>query len=65
MDSRNNDGTTPMCVAAEKGYLEIVKYLIENGANANATDVDGKTALTWAVEKGHSEVVKFLNETRN
>ena len=39
------------------GILEVVKYLVEHGANVNAYDDD---ALIWASANGHLEVVKCL-----
>ena len=45
-----------------KGYWEVVKCLIEHGADVNAADKDGRTALLDASERGHFEVVKYLIE---
>ena len=42
--------------------LEIVKDLIEKGANIEAKDQDGLSALHWASEYGHLEIVKHLLE---
>jgi len=44
---------------AYNGHLEIVKFLVENGANIHAVD---DCALRWAAESGHLEVVKYLVE---
>ena len=41
--------------AARNGHIEIVKYLIENGADAN-------TALIEAAREGHIEIAKHLIE---
>ena len=57
-----NDGWTPLYSAANKGYLEIVKLLIENGADINKSNNDGWTPLYSAADKGHLEVVKLLIE---
>ncbi len=46
-------------IAAEKGYLDIVKYLLRQGANINA---DEDNALNNAAENGHLDVVEFLVE---
>jgi len=43
--------------AAESGHLDVVKYLVEKGADVHADD-DG--ALRWAAESGHLDVVKYL-----
>ncbi len=45
--------------AAGYGNLELVKYLIENGANVNA---DENEALRRAAEKGNLEILKYLVE---
>ena len=46
--------------ASEKGDLEGVKFLIENGADVNAKGCCDYTPLHEAAEKGHLEVVKYL-----
>jgi hypothetical protein len=43
--------------------LEVVKLLIERGADVNAQDtLDGRTALMGAAHKGRDDVVKLLVE---
>lgn len=53
-------------VAAEKGYLPIVKLLLNPPCNADHTlcAPDGQIALRLAVEMGHREVVDFLPSLR-
>ncbi|KAG4068100.1 hypothetical protein HA402_001525 [Bradysia odoriphaga] len=41
---------------------DLVKFLLKEGANINATDEDGKTALMKASNNGRYETVKFLIE---
>jgi len=43
-------------------YVEIAKYLIEQGAELNYQDSDGFTALHYAAKEGLLEVVKLLVE---
>ncbi|WP_410542724.1 ankyrin repeat domain-containing protein [Wolbachia endosymbiont of Tetranychus urticae] len=46
--------------AAERGDIDEVKHLINEGADVNAKDVYEKTPLHWAAEKGHKEIVEIL-----
>uniref|UniRef100_H3C709 Kinase D interacting substrate 220 n=1 Tax=Tetraodon nigroviridis TaxID=99883 RepID=H3C709_TETNG len=62
VDSRSDNGQTPLMVAAEQGNLEITQELIRRGANVNLDDVDCWTALISAAKEGHIEVVKELLE---
>ncbi len=45
--------------ASENGHLEVVKYLVEQGANIHAY---AAFALRWAFRNGHIEIVKYLEE---
>jgi hypothetical protein len=55
-------------LAAREGHIDIVKYLLDNGADVNRIFVTerfegmgrGSSALMWAAKKGHPEVVKYL-----
>jgi ankyrin repeat protein len=54
---------TPLIMAAEYGEMEIVRYLVEQGANVNATTPVGdgeQTPLRKAIERGDYEMVRFL-----
>uniref|UniRef100_A0AAQ5ZBN1 KAP NTPase domain-containing protein n=1 Tax=Amphiprion ocellaris TaxID=80972 RepID=A0AAQ5ZBN1_AMPOC len=62
VDSRSDNGQTPLMVAAEQGNLEILQELIRRGANVNLDDVDCWTALISAAKEGHVEVVRELLE---
>jgi RNA polymerase sigma factor (sigma-70 family) len=53
-------GSTPLRLAALKGYREIVKLLLEHGAIVDASGQTGRTALHWASLKGRREIVKLL-----
>jgi hypothetical protein len=57
----NEKGVWPPLVSAvNENNLDIVKLLIEEGADLNATTNSGVTALAWAVYKGFKEVATFL-----
>lgn len=60
-DSRGVDGVRPAIVeAACSGASEVVKTLVQRGADVNQRDSEGRTALTRAREGGHSQIVKML-----
>ncbi|CAG8956335.1 hypothetical protein HYFRA_00003715 [Hymenoscyphus fraxineus] len=44
--------------------LDVIKFLVENGADINAKDSDGMTALSNAVYLGNETVVQCLLENR-
>ncbi len=46
----------------EGGSLEIVKLLLEHGADPNGSNMYGSTALMWAVREGNLEIVKRLHQ---
>jgi Ankyrin repeats (3 copies)/Ankyrin repeat len=51
-------------IAAKDGDADLVKALLQKGADANAKgDLDHLTPLWWAAYKGYPEVVKVLIDT--
>jgi len=48
-----------ICEASYYGHLEIVKFLVENGADICARNND---PVCWAATNSHFEIVKFLFE---
>ncbi|EPB66732.1 ankyrin repeat protein, partial [Ancylostoma ceylanicum] len=65
----NNEGKTPLRLdkwllheAAGKGYLEVVKRLIQNGYNVRLRDSDEKLPLHAAAMSKRSDVVQYLLE---
>src|SRR5262249_39751876 len=55
----SND-TTLLCEAASKGQLEIVKLLLNAGADINSLDFYNKTPLFNAILNNHTAVGEFL-----
>lgn len=56
----NPAGWTPLAYAATNGKTEVVRYLLDIGANPNALSPNGTTALMMAVRGGHIETVDLL-----
>ena len=54
---------TPLMYAAKSGQLEMVKYLIEKGADPNAS-YRGNKALNYAKQFNHPEIKKYLKEQK-
>lgn len=50
--ARNKDGRTPLHLV---GYVEVVRIMIEKGADKEAVNNDGRTSLNLAAKYGHSE----------
>jgi ankyrin repeat protein len=60
LDSEDDEGETALMEAAEEGKLEVVRLLIDRGADINHQDWDGETALMEAVQDDRLEVVELL-----
>ena len=61
MPTKTNTG---LVVAANQGHLEVVRILVDLGANKDQGRTDnGATPLFIAAQIGHLEVVRFLLES--
>ncbi len=49
-------------VACRNGHTEVAKYILDRGADIQATGYFGGTGLHWAAFNGHRETVEFLLE---
>ncbi|VDD87028.1 unnamed protein product [Enterobius vermicularis] len=61
-DEKHLSQWTLLHIASSAGYLNLVKYLLENGADASEKGKYESTALHFASIQGHSEVIKCLLE---
>ena len=61
VDTKFRYDRTPLSFAADRGHLEIVKLLLERGADVNAKDTFYKmTPLSAASMKGNVDIVRLL-----
>ena len=61
-NAKDSDGSTPLHWAARSGHVEVVRCLVEGGADKNVVTSNGSTPLHLAADNGHVEVVRFLVE---
>lgn len=58
-----SDGTqTPLCFAAEEGNEDVVRILLDNGADVNARGGNPGNALCAASKTGQDEIIRILLE---
>ena len=64
VNSKDQDGWTPLHLAAKRGQMSIVDLLLKSGADVHASSVSqkqrGKTALHLACGEGHMHVIHRL-----
>lgn len=58
----SGSGNTPFTAAASRGDVDIMKYLIDHGADPFARTLDGATALMSATRSGKMDAVRYLVE---
>ena len=60
IESKNNDGRSPLHSACASGKHDAAKMLVEAGADVRATDNEGSACLTLAAYFGDPETVGYL-----
>src|SRR5205085_8124971 len=70
LDQPDSNHQTPLLWAASRGHADIVRYLIETGANLNSQshlndntvdkESNGYSPLHWACKNGHVKVADIL-----
>ncbi|KAK4101059.1 ankyrin [Parathielavia hyrcaniae] len=59
LDSRDKDDQTGLAIAAERGYVQIIRLLLRAGADASLVDSKGRTAMSRAEKAGQTEVCQL------
>jgi uncharacterized protein len=62
LDAKNGRGWTPLTLAAKRGRLVVVRWLLDRGAAIDLQDDEGNTALYLAGRHDHPLVMKLLLE---
>lgn len=60
LEARDENGNTPLILAAATGQDDLVSVLLAQGANPNAQNHEGETAAIHAVAGRHSDIVRLL-----
>jgi len=58
----DNNGITPLIAAASKGNTDVVKFLLDNGANIDSLTTLGNTAYSIAIRQRKMETADLLAE---
>jgi ankyrin repeat protein len=58
----DDSGRTPLHVTMEFNNAEVVRVLLEHGANVDAEDSEGRTPYQIASANGYDEIMKLLSE---
>ena len=60
VDVRDDDGNTPLMLAAYHGHTATVRTLVERGADVDLPNHRNQTPVAGALFKGEDEVVRVL-----
>jgi hypothetical protein len=60
LDLPDSSGDNALAWAAWSGETEVVKFLLDKGAEVDVKGQHGKTALVWAAHNGRNDIVSLL-----
>ncbi|KAF0025711.1 hypothetical protein F2P81_022592 [Scophthalmus maximus] len=58
----NQNGFTPLYMAAQENHMVVVQFLLDHGSSQSIATEDGFTPLAVALQQGHDQVVSLLLE---
>ena len=56
----STDGSTPLCIAAMKGHMNVIECLVDASADVDIPDDNGFTPLQLATIGGFVQIARFL-----
>jgi len=62
INQQNDEGLSALMEAAHRGKPEVVRFLLDKGADPALTDCEGRTARDIAHARGHTGVVRILDQ---
>jgi ankyrin repeat protein len=65
INAQDMDGFTPLHLASAAGVLDVVRLLVEHGADTEARDKAGRTPFQVALVKGHDEITNYYSLNRH
>ena len=66
INEKDNEGNTPLSLAAQCGHLQILLFLSrQDNIDMNAVDIEGNTALHKSIKEGMPNCVKILVSAKN
>src|SRR5579872_1940707 len=60
VNAKHNRDRMPLLYAAEKGHTEVVRLLLQKGADIGARNYEGLTALHFALVYKHPDTARLL-----
>lgn len=60
VDEPDDTAATPLILATLKGNINIVKWLLDKGADVNHKNQQGHSPLQYACSKGYKDIVEYL-----
>ncbi|KAI0756725.1 ankyrin [Daedaleopsis nitida] len=65
VNALDENGYAPLHLAADRGHIDVVKLLLDRGADARIKDEDEFTAKELAHIAGHVEIANLLSNTQH